>query len=301
MQKICNAVGAPVPKQIAINTDANASAGFRNGIWSILSNDLTLTIGLSLAGGLTLNQFAGVLAHEFGHFSQRYSMRVNYILQAMQGWFFRIAYERDSWDVFLANLTDEDGNWGFMIFGLLARFFVFISRLILKTFAFTSLILSRWLLRQMEFDADRYEASLVGSKVFAETSFRIELLAFVDAGASHLCQVAALQGVLPNNYPALVIALTDHMSEEQMKKFRKSIKKRERSIFDTHPSTKNRISNARRITSDPIFQYDAAASDLFRDFNLLSHEVSFDLYRTVFKAKRVRDMLRPTSEFVALD
>lgn len=301
VRKVCQSVGAPVPKQIAINTDANATAGFRNGIWSIFGNDLTLTIGLSLAGGLTLNQFAGVLAHEFGHFSQRYSMRVNYVLQSMQAWFFRIAYERDSWDAFLKDLTHQEQHWTLMVFGLMARFFVFVSRLILKAFAFTSLFLSRWLLRQMEFDADRYEASLVGSKVFAETSSRIELLSYADAAASHLCQMAAQRGILPNNYPAFVLALADRMPEDEMKRIRKTIRKQEGSVFDTHPPTKDRIASARKVTTTPLFQCDGTANDLFRDFDLLSHETSFDLYRTVFNAKRVRDMLRPTSDFITAD
>lgn len=301
VRKICQSVGAPTPKQIAINTDANAAAGFRNGIWSIFGNDLKLTIGLSLAGGLTLNQFAGVLAHEFGHFSQRYSMRVNYVLQSMQAWFFRIAYERDSWDAFLEDLTHEEQHWTLMVFGLMSRFFVFVSRLILKGFAFISLFLSRWLLRQMEFDADRYEASLVGSKVFAETSSRIELLSYADAAASHLCQMAAQRGILPNNYPAFVLALADRMPEEEMKKIRKSIRKQKGSVFDTHPPTKDRIASARKVTTTPLFQCDGFANDLFRDFDLLSHETSFDLYRAVFYAKRIREMLRPTSEFIAPD
>jgi len=298
VRKVCGAVGAPVPKEIAIDTDANAYAGFRNGMWSIFGNDMKLTIGLSLVGGLTLNQFAGVLAHEFGHFSQRYSMRVNYILQTMQGWFFRISYERDSWDAFLEELTHEEQHWAFMIFGLLARLCVFISRLILRVFAFTSLILSRWLLRQMEFDADRYQVTLVGKKEFEATFSRIELLSFADAAASHICRMTATRGGLPNNYPAFVLSLSEHMPEAERKKIKKEARKREHSIFDTHPSTKDRIASAKRITSEPIFHCEGAAGDLFRDFNLLSHEVSFDLYRSVFSTKRVREMLKPNSEFI---
>ncbi len=37
---------------------------------SLWGNDLVLTIGLPLVAGLSAKEFAGILAHEFGHFTQ---------------------------------------------------------------------------------------------------------------------------------------------------------------------------------------------------------------------------------------
>ena len=69
VDRICQTVGAPVPKRIDVDCSINAAAGFRRGLWSMLfGNDLILLIGLPLISGLELRQFAGVLAHEFGHF-----------------------------------------------------------------------------------------------------------------------------------------------------------------------------------------------------------------------------------------
>jgi len=73
VQKLCGLVGAPVPSQINVDCEVNASASLRRGLWS---KDLVLTIGLPLASGLDLQQFAGVLAHEFGHFAQGAGMRL---------------------------------------------------------------------------------------------------------------------------------------------------------------------------------------------------------------------------------
>lgn len=52
-----------------------------------------LTIGLPLVAGLSLQQLAGVLAHEFGHFSQGAGMRLTYIVRSINAWFLRVVYE----------------------------------------------------------------------------------------------------------------------------------------------------------------------------------------------------------------
>ncbi|MBK7403224.1 MAG: M48 family metallopeptidase [Phycisphaerales bacterium] len=75
IEQLCALVRAPVPRRIRIDCEVNASASFRRGFLSLLGSDLVLTIGLPLVAGLDLRQFTGVLAHEFGHFSQGGGMR----------------------------------------------------------------------------------------------------------------------------------------------------------------------------------------------------------------------------------
>ena len=76
---ICDSVGSPVPKSIRVNCEVNASASLRRGFVSLFSDDLTLTIGLPLAAGMTVRELTGVLAHEFGHFAQTTGMRASFI------------------------------------------------------------------------------------------------------------------------------------------------------------------------------------------------------------------------------
>jgi len=98
VDRICEEVGAPQPKRIDVDCNVNASAGFRRGMLSMFGNDMVLTIGLPLAAGLTLQEFGGVLAHEFGHFSQGLGMRLSYLVRAIIHWFVRVVYQRDQWD-----------------------------------------------------------------------------------------------------------------------------------------------------------------------------------------------------------
>lgn len=54
VDRLCDAVHAPRPKQIDVDLQVNASASFRNGIWSMFGSDLTLTLGLPLVAGLNM-------------------------------------------------------------------------------------------------------------------------------------------------------------------------------------------------------------------------------------------------------
>lgn len=46
---------------------------------------------------LDLQQFAGVLAHEFGHFAQSSGMRLSYLIRSINHWFARVVFEEDQW------------------------------------------------------------------------------------------------------------------------------------------------------------------------------------------------------------
>ena len=97
MDGVCSSVGAPTPSRIEVDCEVNASARLASGPLTP-SRDLVLTIGLPLVTGLDLKQFAGVLAHEFGHFSQGAGMRLSYLIRSINMWFARVVYERDEWD-----------------------------------------------------------------------------------------------------------------------------------------------------------------------------------------------------------
>jgi Zn-dependent protease with chaperone function len=161
--RICDLVGAPMPRRIDLVCDLNAAAGFRRGAVSLLGNDLVLTIGLPLVSGLSLQQFAGIIAHEFGHFAQGFGMRLSYIIRRINGWFVRLVYERDAWDLWLEELGMEGQDAGTLIVVNFARLGVGASRLVLKLLMLLAHAVSCFLLRQMEYDADSYAIKVAGS------------------------------------------------------------------------------------------------------------------------------------------
>ncbi|HEX5139079.1 MAG TPA: M48 family metallopeptidase, partial [Planctomycetota bacterium] len=90
VDRLCAVVGFPSPSRIDIDTEPNASASPRRGLVSLLRKDLVLTIGMPLAGALDLRAFAGVLAHELGHFAQGAGMRLTYVVRSINFWFARV-------------------------------------------------------------------------------------------------------------------------------------------------------------------------------------------------------------------
>src|SRR3954454_10913275 len=104
VERLCAAQGAPAPRRIRVDNEVNASAGLRHGLISLLRDDLELTIGLPLARAMSLRELTGVLAHEFGHFSQGGAMRLAYLTRVTTVFLQRIAYERDGFDETLIEL-----------------------------------------------------------------------------------------------------------------------------------------------------------------------------------------------------
>ncbi len=98
IEQICAQVGAPVPRHVHVDCQANASASLMPGMRSFLRRDLVLTIGLPLAASLTVRELGGVLAHEFGHFAQGGGLRLTTVVRGVNAWFAQVVYQRDSWD-----------------------------------------------------------------------------------------------------------------------------------------------------------------------------------------------------------
>ena len=116
----------------------------------MLRRGLLLTIGLPLVAGLSVRQFGGVLAHEFGHFAQGSGMRVTALVRQINYWFARVVFERDHWDAKL-DAWSRNNDWRALIVVNLARAAVGASRLVLKGLMKIGHAVSSFLLRQILF------------------------------------------------------------------------------------------------------------------------------------------------------
>ncbi|QDU47634.1 Protease HtpX [Symmachiella dynata] len=280
VERICEVVGAPQPRRIDIDYELNASARFRRGWLSFFGSDLVLTIGIPLAAGLSARQLTGVLAHEFGHFSQGVGMRLTYIVRNVNGWFARVVYERDEWDEWLAETASEvDFRIGWIL--LLSQLCVAITRGVLWFLMLVGHAVSGFMLRQMEYDADRYETRVAGSETFAETSHRIRQLG-VAYGLTQQAVVGLLnQGLYPDDLAKVMLKMGDELTPKALRQIKQSGDEEKTGIFDTHPCDKDRIASSEREKAPGIFHVDGPASKLFQNFEGLSKNVTWDLYRDI--------------------
>jgi Zn-dependent protease with chaperone function len=282
VDRICQSVGAPVPKRIDVNGDVNASASFRNGWWSLLTpNDLVLTIGMPLAAGLSTRELGGVLAHEFGHFSQGAGMRLSYMIRSINFWFLRVVYQRDRADEWLKN-TAAAVDLRFSIVLYLAMACVWLSRRILWVLMLIGNAVSSFLMRQMEFDADQYEIRLGGSETFVKTSRMLRRLGLAYQQSLSELEHFYNDGKLVDDLPRLVQQNSADQTPELITELEKHTAETKTQWLDTHPSDAERMAAAVAARAPGVLVLDAPATALFRDFPGLSKAVTLEFYKSCF-------------------
>ena len=298
VHRICQAVGAPLPKRIDIDLQVNASASYRRGLASLARNDLVLTIGLPLVAGMSVEQFAGVLAHEFGHFTQSAGMGFGALIHRINGWFARVVWQRDRWDVRLEEWEKGSGLWIGMIF-CLARWCVWLTRRILFGLMWVAHALSCHLSRQMEYDADLHQTRLVGGKVVADTFRTLPRLSAAERKAWQLLEECWFEGVLADSVPDLVVELSNRLSPEERGAIEKSVSEEKTALFSTHPADRERIARAGAEGATPLLVSTEPAVRLFADFHRLSSTLSQVKYTEALPGKVSPEQLRPASALLS--
>lgn len=287
----CRALGAPTPSRIDVMLDVNASAGFRKGFVSMLRRDLVLSIGLPLAAGLDVRQFSGILAHELGHFSQGSAMRLNYVIRSINIWFARAVYGRDKWDYQLRAISRRGNHYLIQGGAMLIRAMVTFTRGILWCLMHIGTAASAAMSRQMEFDADRYQCRVAGSRGFGENFERLAYMSYaVNLATSDLAK-AWRERRLCDDLIALIREHDTQMPAQVRQEVLQGVSKRKARWFDSHPSDARRIASAAKEPAKGLIQIEAPATVLFKDFSELSRIATMLYYKSVigpaFKPQRL--------------
>ncbi|HEX6739550.1 MAG TPA: M48 family metalloprotease, partial [Vicinamibacteria bacterium] len=296
---VCRMVGAPMPTRVTVDCQVNAAASFRRGLASLLGRDLQLTLGLPLVAGLELRQLAGVLAHEMGHFAQGSGMRLTYLVRSVNGWLARVVYERDQWDQKLEHLS-RHSDFRVALVLWVARFGVWLSRKLLWLLMTAGHAIGSLMLRQMEYDADRYEARLAGSQVFATTALRMRVLTVGRMKAIATLSAAYAERRLADDFPALVASAAERLPDEVRRQLEspEAFGQRE-GVFDTHPPDQARIESAERERAPGLFRLEGPAQVMLPDGGALARRATESFYRSEQDIELAAVALVPTPEIVA--
>ncbi|MFT3949804.1 MAG: M48 family metallopeptidase [Agriterribacter sp.] len=161
------------PKKIFLSPEVNACVFYNSSFWSMfLPVRKNLEIGLGLVNSVNVSEFKAVMAHEFGHFSQR-SMKLGSFTYNVNRVIYNMLYENNSYTSFLS-------SWG-NIHGLLAILAIVTSKIaqgiqwiLRKMYA----VINKnymGLSREMEFHADAIAASVAGGNNIISGLSRIEV------------------------------------------------------------------------------------------------------------------------------
>ena len=291
VDSITEALGAPMPTEILVDADVNASASLRRGA---LSKDLTLTIGMPLFYGMRIEQLTGVLAHEFGHFAQQYGMRFATVIHYINYWFYRQAHMEDGWDDMIDAWGESENLIG-TLSAVLAKLGAFLVRLLLMLLAWFASMLSSGLSRHMEFDADRYQVELTGSSAYEDLARRMRVLAAGHAAANELAAAGLAEGRLPDNIPTLAAEITASFDDATIKKIIAEIEEVNSTVFDTHPPDLERMAAANKLDRAGVFRNGDSALKLLREPGRLGMHVTLQWYRAHGLEVEPKDLMTNSS------
>ena len=270
VEQLSPIVGAPKPQEIRVDCSTNASASFRHGILGILRGHLVLTLGLPLVGGLSVGQLSGVIAHELGHFTQGAGMRLSYIIRSINSWFARLVYERDTFDTALRRALSLPMPLVVRVFLLSAALLIWLSRGVLWVLMMAGHVMSSFLLRKMEFDADRYEIYVSGSDAFESTTIALAQLQVAEQEVHRNLVRQWLEGRPASDIPMSIARRVAKLSSKKKRQIQSDVLSEKTGVFDTHPAAHERIARAETQQCPGILVSDRSATDLVTGFAELS-------------------------------
>jgi Zn-dependent protease with chaperone function len=169
---LAHATHTSKPKRIFLSPDVNACVFYNSSFWSLfLPVRKNLKIGLGLVNAVNESELQAVIAHEFGHFSQR-SMKVGSYVYHVNHIIYNMLYQNNDYGSTLQ--AWGKANW---VFGFSASATVEILKIIQWVLRHMYAFVNKnymALSRQMEFHADHVAASVSGSNNILSALRRIE-------------------------------------------------------------------------------------------------------------------------------
>lgn len=164
------------PKHIYLTPEVNASVSYDSNIRSMFFPvKKNLTIGLGLVNMVNLSEFKSVIAHEFGHFSQK-SMRAGVFVYQTNKVIYNMLYDNESYGRMLDTVANMHSVFA-LIVGITVKIVKFIQWILQQAYKVINKQYAS-LSREMEFNADAMAAKASGS------NNAIQALRRIDFGSS---------------------------------------------------------------------------------------------------------------------
>lgn len=297
VRKVCRLMGAIEPGRIEASCDTriHMEAGSLRG--AMIGRDLTLRIGLPLVYELDLRQFTGCLAHAFSHGGRGVGMRLWAVIRRVDGFFTRLARERDDWDEALARRAAGRNILARWAAGFTMRL-VAISRGALWVFMKAGNLVSSFLSRQMTYDADRRAAAVVGANGVGGGVFIAQLLDIAWRKTLDDVAQAREERRVADDLPALVHTNFGLIGDGMRGHVRESMASQRAGALGMAPAPWSRIRRLEAENEKGFFFDDRPATLLFRDFGALCRDVSMDYYAAAMGPSLAQTAVIPTAELI---
>ncbi|MFY7942955.1 MAG: M48 family metallopeptidase, partial [Crocinitomicaceae bacterium] len=173
IREIVNEVQTDFPKRVYLSNEVNASVFYDSSFWSmIFPIRKNLQIGLGLVNTISEQEFKAILAHEFGHFSQR-SMKVGSYVYNVNQIIFNMLYDNESYDYLIQRWANTSRFFSFFV-SIAVKIIEGIQWVLRKMYEYVNVSYLA-LSREMEFHADEIAANVAGYLPLKESLRRMEL------------------------------------------------------------------------------------------------------------------------------
>ena len=163
---------APFPKRVFISPDVNAGVFYNSSFWSMFFPvKKNLKIGLGLVNSVNISEFKAIMAHEFGHFSQR-SMKFGSYVYNLNKVIYNLLYDNEGYGKLLNNFARLHSI--FRLFAVInIKIVEGMQAILKKVYEIVNKTYLR-LSREMEFHADAVGAYVSGSNHMISSLLRTE-------------------------------------------------------------------------------------------------------------------------------
>jgi Zn-dependent protease with chaperone function len=173
IEELVREVGTQRPKRVYLSTEVNASVFYDSSFWSMfLPVKKNLVIGLGLMNTVTVTELRAILAHEFGHFSQRTMVVGSYVYTANRV-IYNMLYENEGYDRMIQGWSEVNGILSLFVWiavqvvGAIQWVLMQVYKLVNRQYLALS--------REMEFHADEVAAHVTGYEPLASSLLRMDL------------------------------------------------------------------------------------------------------------------------------
>ncbi|WP_257669867.1 M48 family metallopeptidase [Parapedobacter tibetensis] len=293
ISEIVKEVKTTFPKRIYLSSDVNASVFYDSSFWSMFFPvRKNLQIGIGLVNAVSLLEFKAILAHEFGHFSQK-SMKVGSYVYHVNQIIYNLLYENESYESLVAKWAKMSGFLSIFV-SFAVKLVQGIQWILRKNYSSINLT-HMGLSREMEFHADEVAASVAGSQPLIASLLRLELANYAldgvvayyndritDAVVTHnvypqqkwLMNFLATKSNLPveHGFPQVTLA--------QVKRYNKS-KLIIVNQWASHPSMEERVVALNRLNIIKENETYTPAGMVFRDMKAIQRIITTHLFSTI--------------------
>jgi Zn-dependent protease with chaperone function len=293
IQEIVDEVQTDFPKKIYLSSDVNASVFYDSSFWSMFFPiRKNLQIGVGLINTVSEDEFKAILAHEFGHFSQR-SMKVGSYVYNVNQVIFNMLYDNDSYGSLAQSWASISGFIAIFV-SLAFKIVEAIQWILRQVYGFVNKSYMS-LSREMEFHADEVAANVAGSRPLITSLSRLELAGYsfnivLNYYGGKINQAIKTKDIYPQhrfvmNYLAKEqdIKLEGNLPQvdvNYMSKYNKS-KLIIKNQWASHPSNEDRVEALKKLNIVKNNNTITSASNLFTDIDSLQRKVTEHLFSSI--------------------